>query len=136
MWKAHLASKQLGHDCDPQGQHKEDVGNAHAKVVGQLVGLPADLVHVEANGENDGRQAEEDHGQEAEPASELDDPALPVGERQEKDGDVDAENAQHDADERQQPLPAHGVRNEADGRTTVDSEAGLKQADVGVSANL
>lgn len=134
--QADLAGKKLGHHCYPQGEHEEDVGDSNTEIVGQLISLAPNLVHVKADGENDGGQAEQNHGQKAKPASELDDPALPVGEGKENDGDIDAENTENYADEGQEPLPSHRVRNEADGGTPVDGETGFEQADVGVAANL
>lgn len=97
MRQANFARKKLRHNCDPQSQHKKDVGDAHAEVVRQLIRFPTDLIHVKSNWKDDSSQAEENHGKESEPPSKFDHPTLPVGESQQHNGDVDTENPQNDA---------------------------------------
>lgn len=61
MRQAHLAGEQLRDDGDPQGQHEQDVRDAHLVRVGQLVRLTANLVDVKAERKYDGRTAEQHH---------------------------------------------------------------------------
>lgn len=68
MRQADLSRKQFRHHGNPQGQHKHDVGDADLEGIGKLVGLPADLLDVEAQRKDDRRHAEQHHGRESHPA--------------------------------------------------------------------
>jgi len=59
--QADLSGKQQSDDGEEYGQDEEHVGGAHHRVVGQLVRLPTDLFDVEADGEDEGGHAEQDH---------------------------------------------------------------------------
>lgn len=59
--QAHLSSKQLGNDCNPQRQNEEDVRDSDVVAARQLIRLSADLIHVESNGKHHSRQTEQNH---------------------------------------------------------------------------
>lgn len=59
--QAHLPCEQQPYYREEDGEHEEDVGRAHHRVVGQLVRLAAHFVDVEADGEDERCHAEQDH---------------------------------------------------------------------------
>lgn len=61
MWQTNFASKQLGNHRYPKCQHEHNVRDSDLMGVGQLIGLAADLVDVEAQRKDDGGQTEENH---------------------------------------------------------------------------
>lgn len=78
MGHADLASKELGDDCYPECEHKEDVGEAHLVAAWQLVWFAPDFIHAEAHREDYSGQAEQKHSRETHPSCIWNNTAIPA----------------------------------------------------------
>ena len=88
--------------------HPEDLTNL--VWIWQLVWSASNFILWESNGEDDCRQAEEDDSDEAEPLGVLCHRPPPHGDDDEYEGGGDADAAEDDGDEAQEPDPGQGWR--------------------------
>lgn len=61
LWQTNLLRKQLRYHRNPERQHEHDVGDPDLVRVGEVVRLASNLVHMEAQREDDGGQTEQNH---------------------------------------------------------------------------
>lgn len=135
VWHADLAREELRDDGDPEGEHEEDVGEAHLVAAGKLVRLPPNLLLAEAHGEDHRRQAEQQHGRKAHPSGVGQSAAVPARQAQQHGSGCDADAAQHDAHQGQQPLRLQSRWKTALG-TSLKRCARLQQAQASVPADI
>lgn len=93
--------------------------------VWKLVGFPPDAGEAKADGEDDGCNAEEEHGKESDPAGVGEDAALPVGNGEKDYGCGDSDAADENAEEDYTPFVGQGGGGNAGGRAVVNCDAFL-----------
>lgn len=127
MRKTDFPRKQLRDNGNPEGEDEHDVGETDLVGVGQLIGLAADFVDVEAEREYDGGKAEQHHRRESHPTRVRYNVAVPVAGRQQNDRCCDANAPDEDADQGQQPFRLE-FGGEAHLRPIVKRHAGPHQS--------